>query len=78
MLEVVKRNGCAIYYIEQQFRTDEIMMEAVKETAYAINYIEQKFRTDEIMMEAVKKTGYAIYWGCRIKHPTFRRNYIDS
>ena len=49
MLEAVKQKGYAIKYIEQHFRTHEIMLEAVKQNRCAIKYIEHHFRTPEII-----------------------------
>jgi len=48
MIEAVKQHGYAINYIDQQFRTYEMMC-TVKQNGYALQHIDQEFRTDEIM-----------------------------
>ena len=51
MLEAVKKNGYAIQYINQEFRTNEMILEAIKQDGCAIQYIEQEFRMNEMMVE---------------------------
>ena len=54
--ELVKNNGTALGYVENQ--TDEICMVAVINNGMALLFV--KNQTDEICIEAVKNNGWAL------------------
>jgi len=63
-LDVVKKNGGALNYVPEEFRTYELCLEAVAAEAYdsdyALNYVPNKHRTEELCLVAVKKAGWAL------------------
>ena len=62
ILEVVKLNGQALYYVSEELKNDkEIVLEAVKQNEKTFIHASKKLKNDrEIVLEAVKRNGYML------------------
>lgn len=58
--EILSHSPYVIRYIDQKFRTNDMMMTAIKNDAYATEQTEQKYRTNDMMIEAIKRNPYVI------------------
>lgn len=65
----VRKDGCSLFYIHEQYHTYKLCLEAVKAApcftasslaSSALKYVPDKFKTEELCLEAVKTCGYAL------------------
>ena len=59
-LEQVKKDGCVLEFVPDEYKTEEICKIAVQQNGYALEDVPVEYRTEEICKIAVQQNGYAL------------------
>ena len=58
--EIAVKNGAALRYVRDQFKTEELCASAVKYNSFELKYVDEQYQSEELCMIAVSSQGSAL------------------